>query len=267
MITNPSSSDSLVQVKVHEPAGTIVLNRADRRNALSRALIADLRQALDYLHREVRVRAVVLTGSGTAFCAGMDLHEMHATSQGDDPLPQWHSDAVVYRELLEAMLRFPKPIIAAVNGPAVASGAGLVLASDLVIGSPESQFGLPEPKRGLVAGMVSPLLVFRIGGGKAAELLLTGRMIDAAEAHAAGIYHELIATDKVWARANEVASECAQSAPSALQLTKKMLNETIGEHLSTLLSAGAATSATARTTAAAAEGVAAFLQKRPPQWD
>lgn len=253
-------------VKKNVPSGTIVLNRPDKRNALTRQLITDLAQAFDDLHQERNVRAVILTGAGTAFCAGMDLEEMQATSQQPDAYMQWHSDTILYRELIDKMLHFPKPIIAAVNGPAVAGGAGLMLASDIVVGVPEARCGLPEPRRGIVAGLVAPLLVFRLGGSHAANLLLTGRLIEAAEAHRIGLYHELVNNELVWARAHEIAGEIAQSAPQAIQLTKRLLNETIGEHLDTLLSAGAADSATARTTEAAREGLAAFLEKRAPKW-
>jgi enoyl-CoA hydratase/carnithine racemase len=196
----------------------------------------------------------------------MDLAEMQETAQQPDAAQQWHRDAVQYRELVETMLRFPKPIIAAVNGPAIAGGAGLVLASDIVVASPEAKFGLPEPRRGIVAGLVAPLLVFRIGGSQAARLLLTAGTIEPAESHRIGIFHEVVNSDLVWARAQELAGEIAQSAPEALLLTKRMLNETIGEHLPTLLTAGAAASATARTTEAAREGLAAFLEKREPKW-
>jgi enoyl-CoA hydratase/carnithine racemase len=259
-------SGSLVRVKVYESAGTIILDRPEKRNALTRDLIAELRQAFDDLHLEKRVRAVVLTGAGTAFCAGMDLEEMRETSQQPNPHEQWREDAVAYQDLLEQMLRFPKPIIAAVNGPAVAGGAGLVLACDIVVAAGSAKFGLPEPLRGIVAGLVSPLLAFRVGGGQAARLLLTAATIDAQEAHRLGLFHELIDADRVWARAVEIASICAKSAPQALQLTKRMLNETIGESLFGLLTSGAAVSATARTTEAAAEGLNAFLQKRDPVW-
>lgn len=255
-----------VIVKVNLPSGTIILNRPDKRNALSRQMIADLVQAFDDLHGERRVRAVILTGSGPAFCAGMDLGEMQETAQQPDALSQWHEDAVIYRELIDKMLLFPKPIIAAVNGPAVAGGAGLVLVSDIVIGTPAAKFGFPEPRRGIVAGMVSPLLAFRIGASHAANLLLTARTIEAAEALRIGLYHEIVGGDLIWARGNEIAGEIAKSAPEAILLTKKLLNETIGEHLGTLLSAGAAASATSRTTEAAREGLAAFLEKREPKW-
>jgi enoyl-CoA hydratase/carnithine racemase len=255
-----------VLIKKNVPSGTIVLHRPDKRNALTRQMLTDLTEAFNDLHQEKRVRAVILTGSGSAFCAGMDLGEMRETSSQPNALEQWHEDAVLYRDLVELMLRFPKPIIAAVNGPAVAGGAGLLLACDIVLATPEARFGLPEPRRGIVAGLVSPLLNFRVGGSYAANLLLTARMIEASEAHRIGLYHELVANDFIWARAHELAGEIEKSAPEAIQLTKKMLNETIGEHLFTQLAAGAAASATARTTEAAAEGLAAFLEKREPKW-
>jgi methylglutaconyl-CoA hydratase len=258
--------EPLVRIRKDVPSGTIILNRPDKRNALSRRMLLELKRAFDDLHQERKVRAVILTGAGSAFCSGADLQEIQDSSKEDDAWAQWRSDAVQYKELLETMLLFPKPIIAAVNGPAVAGGAGLVLASDITVATPEARFGLPEPRRGLVAGMVAPLLAFRIGGGPAANLLLTARLAPAEEAHRLGIYHELTSSDTIWARAHQLAEQCAASAAESLQLTKRMLNETIGEHLSTLLAAGAAASATARTTEAAEEGLAAFLEKREPDW-
>src|SRR5213592_2347492 len=140
-----------VVVKKNLPSGTIVLNRPDKRNALSRQMLAEIGQALDDLHQERKVRAVILTGAGTAFCAGMDLTEMQETSKQPDAFAQWHQDAVQYRELIDKMLRFPKPIIAAVNGPVVAGGMGLMLASDIVVAPERVNVGLPEPKSGIVA--------------------------------------------------------------------------------------------------------------------
>ncbi|MCA9103474.1 MAG: enoyl-CoA hydratase/isomerase family protein [Pirellulales bacterium] len=259
-------ADPLVRVHVHQAAGTLILNRPDKRNALSRAMIAELAQGLEDLRLERSVRAIVITGAGSAFCAGMDLAEMLDSSQHDDAYERWAEDAQIYHDLLVQMLHYPKTIIAAVNGPALAGGAGLVLGSDVVIASDEARFGLPEPLRGLVAGIVAPLLAFRAGGGHAAYLLTTAQSIDSAEAHRVGLFHEITAADKLWPRASELAEECAGCAPEAIQLTKRMLNETIGEHLGTLLSAGAAMSATARTTEAAREGLRAFLEKRPPRW-
>lgn len=256
----------LIKIHVHEHIGSIILNRPEKRNALNRELMTQLQQAFFDLHQERRVRVVVLTGAGPVFCAGMDLGEMLDTRSATDAAQLWHSDADQYRDILETMMRFPKPIIAAVNGAAVAGGAGLMLACDVVVAGEDAKFGLPEPKRGLVAGVVAPLLHFRVGGGQSARLLVTSAVIEAAEAHRLGLFHELHHPDKVWPRAMEIAAECAKGAPESLQMTRRMLNEIIGEHVFTLLSAGAAISATARTTEAAAEGLAAFREKRDPVW-
>jgi len=258
--------ENRISVKVHPPSGTIVLERPEKRNAMSRLMSLQLLRAFEDLHQQRNVRAVVLTGAGEAFCAGADIAEIHATYGTDDVLEQWHRDSLQYRQLLEYMLRFPKPIIAAVNGPAVGGGAGLVLASDIVLASPGAQFGFPEPKRGIVAGISAPLLHFRIGAARAAYLLLTGRLIEPSDALNMGLYHQIVPHEMLWATAHAESQHCAQSSAEALQLTKKMLNETIGEQLGMLLSAGAAISATSRTTEAAAEGIEAFLQKRAPDW-
>lgn len=260
-------STPLVKIEIHDSTATVLLNRPDKRNALSRTLLAELQQSFGDLHLEKRVRAVVLSGAGPTFCAGMDLKEMAAAADMPDPHRQWDQDARAYLGMIETMMRFPKPIIAAVDGAAIAGGAGLLLASDIVVASHDAQFGLPEPRRGIVAGIVAPLLYFRTNGSRAAFLLLTATAIDAEQAHQMGIFHQLVESEQVSSRAIELAQLCGQSAPPALALTKKMLNETIGDHFFTLLSAGAAISGAARTTAAAKEGLAAFLEKREPDWD
>lgn len=259
------SSDA-IQIKVSDQVGTIVLNRPDRRNALTQAMLAGLLETLDDLYYEKRVRAIVLTGKGTAFCSGMDAREMQGAYDLPDVEGRWGEDASLFRDVIVRMLEVTKPIIASVNGPAVAGGAGLVLASDVVLAGHDAQFGLPDPRRGLVAGVVAPLLAFRLGAGQAARLALTSAMVPAAEAHRIGIYHELVEQDRLWARAVDIGQECAAGAPEAVQLTKRLLSDTVGEQLVTQLSAGAAASATAHTTEAAQEGITAFLEKRKPEW-
>jgi methylglutaconyl-CoA hydratase len=229
-------------------------------------MLQDLAQALFDLHQQKSVRAVILTGAGATFCAGADLREMHEVSRQQDAQQQWHDDAEQFREVLEVMLRFPKPMIAAVDGPAVAGGAALALACDIVVASRKASFGFPEVRRGLAPGLAAPLLVFRAGAGAAAKLLLTGETVDADEARRIGVFHEVVESEQIWARAQQIAVQCAQSPGEAIQLTKRQLNEMIGDPLSTHLVTGAATSATSRTTEAAAEGLAAFIEKRPPKW-
>jgi methylglutaconyl-CoA hydratase len=255
-----------LKLKKNAPSGTIVLNRPEKRNALSRQMIADLIQAFDDFHGEKSVRAIIVTGAGTAFCSGMDLAEMQETAKQPDAWQRWHDDALALRELIDKMMQYPKPIIAAVNGPAVAGGLGLVLASDLVVAAEGATFSLPEPRRGIVAGIVAPLLVFRCGAAAAAKMLFTSESISADEGQRLGFVHEVSSLDMNWVRAHERAKQIEASAPEAMQLTKKLINETIGESLGLWLSLGAAASATARTTEAAAEGLAAFLEKRAPKW-
>src|SRR5215475_663677 len=119
-------ASSNVEVKVTGAVGTIILSRPDRRNALSRSMVTQLHEALGDMHAEKRVRAVVLTGAGTAFCAGMDVYEMNSAAGRPEPErdEEWGDVAEAYRELIVRMLELPKPILASVNGPAVAGGAG-----------------------------------------------------------------------------------------------------------------------------------------------
>lgn len=258
-----------IEVRVTDSVGTIVLNRAEHSNALTQFMIAQLMEALDDLYRERKVRAIVLTGAGEYFSSGMEVAEMldEVPAEDSPPMPtEWGEEAGNYRDLLLRMLETTKPIIAAVNGPALAGGAGLVVASDIVVASTDASFGLTDPRRGLVAGVVAPLLCFRIGASQATRLLLTSETIDASQAQSAGVFHELVTQDVVWARAAELANACAAGSPEAIQLTKRVILETAGEQLETQMSAGAAMSATIRTTENAREGMAAYLGQRPPQW-
>ncbi len=231
-------------------------------------MVDQLQQTFGDLQQEKRVRAIILTGAGNAFCAGLDAHEMHA----DGSLPEverdcaWGENAEDFRDLVAQIIDLPKPVLASVNGPAVASGAGLVLACDVVVACPSARFGLPDTRHGLVAGVVGPLLAFRVGGGPAARLMLTSSLYSADEAFRLGIYHEIIDEPRLWARCMELGQECATGAPEAVGLSKRLLYETIGEQLSTQLTVGAAISATARTTEAAQEGLNAFVEKRRPEW-
>jgi methylglutaconyl-CoA hydratase len=259
-------SSSSIDVKVTDAAGTIVLNRPEHGNALTRLMVEQLVEALDDLYLEKRVRAIIITGAGDNFCVGSDVAEMQASKGLDEPEEQWGADAADFRDLLVRMLEITKPIIAAVHGPALSAGAAIVAASDLVVGSDAATFGVPDPHHGMVAGLAAPLLAFRLGAGRAAHLLLTGETIDAAEAKRIGLLHEVTTPDLVWARAAEVAKQVAHGSPEAIQLTKRMINETLGENLVTQLSTGAIMTATARTTEAAQEGIAALVEGRRPNW-
>jgi enoyl-CoA hydratase/carnithine racemase len=256
-----------VQIRKDAPSGTIVINRPDKRNAINSLLVAELSQAFDDFMQERSVRAVVLTGSGNTFCAGSDLGEIQSTAETPDCMATWFQESQQLKSLIETILRFPKPVIAAINGPVMGIGTALMLAADVVIAGESAAVGFPEARRGLSAGFTLPLLSFRVGAGCAASLMLTGNTLNARQSLARGLIHEVVPDDFVWARSNEVAADCAAGARESHQMTKQLVNETIGEAMLTQLATAAANTAAARTTDAAKEGIAAFLEKREPKWD
>ncbi|MDG2185345.1 MAG: enoyl-CoA hydratase/isomerase family protein [Mariniblastus sp.] len=255
-----------IQLRKDAPSGSIIINRPNRRNALSREIIDSIRQALEDFYQESNVRAIILTGVGNTFCSGTDLREVRDSMAEKNAMEIWHQDALRFQELIEYMLRYPKPIIAAVNGWVLGSGVGLMLAADIVIGSESAQLRMPEAKLGLNTGLTTPLMAFRIGTGPTSDLLISGRTLSSTAAQELGLFHEIVSDDLVWARSQQLAIDCAQGAPHSHLLTKQLLNETVGEPLFTQLSIGSANSASARTTDAAIEGVNAFLEKRKPDW-
>src|SRR5262249_46497268 len=156
-------------------------------NALSRALIAALTETFERARDDAGVRSVILIGKGTVFCAGMDLAELSETlAKPSDSAKIW-DDALRLASLYDLIYALPKPTIAAVNGAAVAGGAGLMTVCDLALAVPEARFGYPEVRRGLVAAMVMPHLLRHVGERTARYLLLTGELIDAVEACRLGL--------------------------------------------------------------------------------
>src|SRR5437762_4018048 len=215
-------SESLALYELRPPAAVITLNRPDKRNALSRPLIAALRQAFQRARDDAAVRCVILTGAGPVFCAGMDLAELsESLEQPKEASPVW-DDALRLAKLYDLIYTLPKPTIAAVQGAAVAGGAGLVTVCDLAIAVPEAKFGYPEVRRGLVAAMVMPHLLRHVGERMARYLLLTGELIDAAEAERCGLINELVPAERLLPRALEVSKSLAEGGPQSLAATKDL---------------------------------------------
>ena len=256
----------MITVKVNDNCGTIILDRPQACNALSRQMITDLQQALEDLRQEKRVRGIVLCGSGPHFCAGLDVKELHETSASNTAMQEWFSYTQALQNVLEQMLQCPKPLVAAVDGKALGSGIAVVLACDLVVASHRATFSVPSTRLGLVSGLVVPLLSFRAGGSIASRILIGGDELSASEARDFGFVHHVVDSDQVWVRASNWVDTISESAAEAVQLTKKVLNEMVGENLSTMLSGGAAATATSMTTEAATEGLAAFKEKREPSF-
>lgn len=259
---------SNISIKVHAPGSTIVMERPQMGNALSLGMVEELEQAFDDLHQEKKVRFVILAGAGDHFCTGMDLRELHRARQKSDVSvdDELHDLWVRLADLLQKILRFPKPVIAAVDGETLGAGLALMLAADIAVASEKSRFGSPAARVGLIGGLVAPLLHFRAGGGVAANLLLTGRTIDAEEALRCHLVSEVTRADQVWVAAERFGQLCGRAPRESIQLTKRLLNETIGETIQSQLTIGAGMGATSCSTESAAEGLAAFTEKRDPEW-
>jgi methylglutaconyl-CoA hydratase len=205
-----------------------------------------------------------MTGAGKAFCAGMDLDELKSL------LGKTHDENVKDSAKMAAMFRrlydFPKPTIAAVNGAAIAGGTGLATMCDFTLAVPEAKFGYTEVRIGFVPAIVSSILVWQVGHKIARDLLLSGRLFDATEAHRYGLVNEVVAADRLTDRARELAAQLLENSPSSVRATKKLINGFISPQLDEQVAAAIEDNARIRTTSDFREGVASFLEKRKPVW-
>jgi methylglutaconyl-CoA hydratase len=254
-------------MEAHHGVVTLSLNRADKKNALSRALISTLTKSFQHVRDDKDVRCVILTGAGSTFCAGMDLAELAASidnRDSSDEANQVWEDAFSLSRLFDLIYSLPKPTIAAVNGSAVAGGAGLVTVCDLAVSVPEAKFGYPEVRRGLVAAMVMPHLLRLVGERTARYLLLTGELIDAQEAMRTGLINAIAPANKIQETARGWAYSLAQGGPDALARTKELLRGFSRQALS--VEEAARASAAPRLTDECRSGLRAFFDKKPPPW-
>jgi methylglutaconyl-CoA hydratase len=258
--------ESLVEATLADSVMRISLNRPAKRNALTREFILGLHERVEEARSDESVRLVVLAANGPVFCAGMDLAEMQDRAKDPNAHELWRKDTQVYRDLLVALLTLPKPTLAVVQGPALAGGMGLAMACDLVLASEAALFGLPEPKRGITAAVVAPLVCYRGGIGTTSYLLLSGMNLTAAEGFQRGLCHHVVKSADLPSAEADLCRSILTGAPAALAATKSHLLSTAGRDLIAQLDAGMKVSAEARETSDAREGLAAFLEKRPPAW-
>jgi methylglutaconyl-CoA hydratase len=246
------------------PAAVVTINRPDKRNALSRALIAALTAAFRKAAGDPAARCVILTGSGPAFCAGMDLDELRGTVENTAEAELVWDDAAKLSALYSLIYEMPKPTIAAVNGAAVAGGAGLMTVCDLAVSVPAAKFGYPEVRRGLVAAMVMPHLLRHVGERAARWMLLAGELIDAAEAQRIGLINEVVPPERLMSTAEAWAKLLAEGGPKALATTKELLRRCSVQAVPVADLATA--SAEPRLTDECKGGLSAFFDKRPAPW-
>jgi methylglutaconyl-CoA hydratase len=260
----------LVTYELKASTAILTLNRADKRNALSRALIASIGAAFERAANDKQARCIVLAAAGPTFCAGMDLAELQESiervSAKKEPIDTgsiW-DDAHRLAKLYDAIYSIQKPTIAAVQGAAVAGGAGLVTVCDLAVSVPDAKFGYPEVRRGLVAAMVMPHLMRHVGERMARYLLLSGELIDAPAALACGLLNEIVPADRLLNRALELSKACAEGGPNALAKTKDFLRQFSRQALS--IEKAAEGSAAPRLSEECQEGLRAFFAKKPAPW-
>src|SRR6267154_1443117 len=245
------------------PAARITFNRPDKRNAISVKMICDLLTALDELEKD-RTRVVILTGAGSAFCAGMDLEMLSALAQ---QTPQENQeDSRRMARLFRRIWSFPKPMIAAVNGHALAGGCGIATLCDFTLAVPEAKFGYTEVKIGFLPAIVSVFLTRQIGEKRSRDLLLTGRIIAAVEAKEFGLVSEIVPAERLLERAHELANLLIAASPSSLTRSKHLLTSAAAAALDHDLERAILENARIRCTPDFKEGVASFLEKRKPVW-
>jgi methylglutaconyl-CoA hydratase len=242
---------------------TITLNRPDKRNAISVAMIGELQTALDAIEKS-HARVGILTGSGTAFSAGMDLEMLSAIAQQSAAENQ--EDSRRMAKMFRRIWSFSKPLIAAVNGAALAGGCGIATLCDFTLAAPEAKFGYTEVKIGFLPAIVSVFLTRQIGEKRTRDLLLTGRILDAAEAKEIGLVNEIVPAEKLMDRARELAETLIAASPSSLTRAKRLLTSAAAAGVDADLERAILENARIRCTPDFKEGLASFLEKRKPVW-
>jgi methylglutaconyl-CoA hydratase len=237
----------------------ITLNRAAKRNALNAEMIDLLHQALEQADFDAGVRVVVIRGAGPDFCAGADLDELLASAGRS--VAENESSALRLGQIFERIRALPKPVLAVVHGRALAGGAGLATACDLAIAASTAQLGYPEIQRGFVPGMVATLLRRLVGEKAALDLVLTGRVLTADEAHKAGLVSRVVPESELEREGKSVAERLAGSSASALALTKRLFFELEGKSFTEGIRLGARVNAVARGTPEFREAIARFLER------
>ena len=242
---------------------TVVLDRPEQMNAMNTAMGEDLLACFEALARDADVRAVVFTGAGDrAFCAGGDLKERNEMTDA-----QWRAQHVIFEQAALRVLRCPAPVVAAVEGFALAGGCELALLADFIVASETAVFGVPETTLGIFPGIGGTQLLPRIVGAPLAkELIFTGRRMKADEARAAGLVNHLVPTGQARTRATEIAAAIARNGPIAVRQAKKAIAYGSETDLETAMVLAIEAYNATVVTEDRLEGVRAFNEKRPPQF-
>lgn len=238
---------------------TLTLNRPAKRNALNAELIDLLHQELERSDLDAEIRVVVLRGAGKDFCAGADLEELLASADRDPA--ENEASALRLGALYQAIRRLPKPVVAVVQGRALAGGCGLATSCDFVLAADSAQFGYPEIQRGFVPAMVMALLVRQVGEKRALELTTSGRLLSADEAFALGMVAEVVPVAELETRAATRNTRYASLSLTAFALTKQLCYAQDGLPFGDAIKLGARINAMSRATPDFRAAIGAFLKK------
>lgn len=251
--------------EVKDRVGYITLNRPEKRNALNYETVSELRQLFEEAASDEKVKVIVLSGEGKAFCAGADLGYIQQLQKNS--YEENLEDSRHLKELFYQIYTHPKVVIAAINGHALAGGCGLATVCDFSFAVPEAKFGYTEVRIGFVPAIVMLFLLRKIGEGKAKDLLLSGRLISADEAKSLGLINEVVENGNLHQRVMDFARDlCQQNSGESMMLTKQMMAGLQGKSLEEALEYASAQNAKARDTRDCKKGIAAFLNKEEQNW-
>jgi methylglutaconyl-CoA hydratase len=254
---------AMLETQISGGIARVTLNRPDVHNALNDILVEDLIETFARLGQDDRARVIVLTGAGKSFSAGADLTWMQrAAGQSQD---ENQADAVRLAKMFDTLNTSPKPLVGLVNGAALGGGVGLVACCDIVVAATGAMFGLTEVRLGLIPATISPYVIAKIGAAQARRFMLTAERFDAATAKTIGLAHNV--ADDVDAAARPILDALLSNGPDAMADTKRLIGDVAGQDLTPeLRDMTAQRIAARRASDEGREGMAAFLDKRKPNW-
>lgn len=251
-----------LRIERRGPALWLTLNRPEKRNPLGRELLRALHGAITGAVDQDDVRCIVLAGAGPVFCAGADLAEF---VQAEDPAVL-AADGELLARLLHAIVESPKPVVARVQGAALAGGAGLVAAADVAVAADDARFAFTEVRIGLVPAVISPYVLRAIGRRAAQAHVLTAAPFDAAEALRIGLVHRVVPPSALDAAVDDLVGALGRAAPGALHSVKRLLDQVAGRDVVEVRDLTIRTLAERRASEEGQEGMRAFLEKRDARW-
>ncbi len=262
MAADATQTEAILLVDQRDGIATVTLNRPRQYNALSQALLLELRDAFTALAKDENVRVVILTGSGKAFCAGHDLKEIRASYDAGTH----HALFSLCSEVMLQITRLPQPVIAAVNGIATAAGCQLVATCDLAVAVEEARFATSGITLGFFCGTPGVAVSRSLARKHALEMLFTGRFLDAREAAAKGLVNQVVPAAELEDTVLALARTIAEKPPAAIQEGKRLFYRQLEAPLDEAYALASEFMVCNLADPATQEGIDAFIEKRPPRW-